>query len=457
MPDDAAPFRSVSRRTFLASSGWAGLGLAGGSLLAGCTGGSDGGGTITPPSTPPSISGDIAGGSLTWGTWANAGEAERFKRFTLDYAAQNEVKATFRQLPGGFDYLPALLKELKDGTAPDAFYAANTQMASLVASGGLMALNDYLQSPSAKVKFESTYAGLSRWCRTRDGKIHGIVVDANPAVFWFNRRLLRSAGVSKDPAAAFEEGTWNLDALTELLTKIRASDKIPGVIESEWFNWWGYVTSMGGTMIDPGGQAVFDTDAKAMRAITWLIEQLRSGNLVYYTALPKEATVDGLFYAGKLATITYGRWILPNLRKLRISDYDMAPFASEDGKTFAPTPVATAAMSVNANAKNPAVALHFLAKFTNADGQRYRLSGGGNAVPSQPGMDEVVTENNEPEHSPWFTDIATAGYAVPEPFYTSPTKPDEFRKAVDEMLGPAGLGSTTPSSFASRLVSILNG
>jgi hypothetical protein len=74
----------------------------------------------------------------------------------------------------------------------------------------------------------------------------------------------------------------------------------------------------------------------------------------------------GHFYAGQLATLGYGRWVLPNLKKLKGDvDYDIAPLPSEDGKTVMPVGIYTAAMAVNAKAKDKDAALRFLGDFVN--------------------------------------------------------------------------------------------
>ena len=446
--------RSVSRRGFLATSALAAASVAGsGSLLAACGSGSSGG---PGGGTGGGGTGGSGGGSVTWGSWANPGEAERFKKYSQDYQQRTGTKVTYQTVTG--DYLAKLLTQLAGGSAPDAFYIGDTQIAKLIESKSIMPLDDYLAKPDAAVKFEDTFPGLSQWCKGEDGKIYGIPVDCNPAVFWFNKKLLNEAGVTTDPAAQFNAGTWNLDALTDLLSKVKATGKKSLIIEQGWFNWWGLITSQGGTMLDESGKAVFDTDPKAKTAIEWMIEQLKNGNITYSGSLPKGQGVDALFYAGQLATITYGRWILPNLRKLRGKvEYDIAPFASEDGKTIAPTPVATAAMGVNAKAKDPEAAQKFLGNFVNAEGQKYRLSGGGNAVPSVPGLDEIVLEGNDPPNAKWFIDIAKAGYATPKPLYTSAQKNANWNKTVDSLLNPEPLKSTTPEKFSSTLVQFLNG
>ncbi len=193
-------------------------------------------------------------------------------------------------------------------------------------------------------------------------------------VFWFNKGLLDEAGVTTDPAAAFEGGTWTRDALDDLLTKVKATGKRGYVHMASYGDLFGLVTALGGTMIEDN-KAVFDEDPKAQEIIGWLFDSIANGNISYGGSLPKGQSSDALFLASQLATTHQGRWILPNLKKIKNIQYDIAPYPSEDGKTIGPIVVFTAAMSVNAKAKDQEVAKKFLADYVSADGQRFRLSG----------------------------------------------------------------------------------
>lgn len=84
----------------------------------------------------------------------------------------------------------------------------------------------------------------------------------------------------------------------------------------------------------------------------------------------------------------------------------MAPYPSEDGKTVMPVNVAVAAMSVQTGAKDKDASLMFLGRYVNADGQKFRLSGGGNAVPSVKGLDDIVLEDNLPPNGKFFNEVA---------------------------------------------------
>jgi multiple sugar transport system substrate-binding protein len=328
-------------------------------------------------------------------------------------------------------------------------------MAKLIETQQVLDLTEYLNSGNAAVRLDDFYEGLYQWCRPADGGsgLFGLPVDCNPAVLWFNKDLLAEAGVSTDPISQFEAGTWTQDALTDTLDKIRGTGKKGLLVGGGWYDWFGWVTTFGGTLFDESGTAVLDSDPKSLEALAWLFEQLESGNMTYTGALPQGQTGDVLFYAGEVAILAHNRGVLPNVKKLTFG-YDIAPFPSPSGRDIMPVPVNTAALSVNANHKNQDKALEFLGNYVNAEGQKFRLSDGGNAVPSVKGLDEIVTEDNEPAHGKLFNDVAAQGYAVPPAIAGKPTVLTELPLLVDKMFKD---GNETPQSFSGKVVQLING
>lgn len=277
--------------------------------------------------------------------------------------------------------------------------------------------------------------------------------DCNPKVFWFNKGMLEQAGVTTTPAAAFNAGTWNRDALDDLLTKVKASGKRGMVVEGNWFDITSLITTFGGTAFDQEGKAVFDTDPKALDTLAWLFDHFQAETITYGGSLPKGQGVDALFYGGQLATIQYGRWILPNLKKLKdATQYDIAPMPSESGKDIMPVAVYTAAMSVQTGAKDKTATLMFFGRYVNEEGQRARLSGGGNAVPSRAGLDDIVTEGNLPESAAWFTQIASKGYAVPLGIARSAKVSTNLGTQIDQVIK----GGASSDEFAKKIAAFIN-
>jgi multiple sugar transport system substrate-binding protein len=435
--------RSVSRRSFLGTSALAAASIAGsGSLLAAC-GGESGGGA-------PGGQSSGGGGQVTFANFANPGEKVRFQEFCEDYQKRTGTKVTYQTVVQ--PYATKMVTQLAGGAAADVFYVNDELVAKAISSNALMPLDDYLAKPDAKVKASDTYPGLLKFGQ-KDGKTYGVNVDCNPKVFWYNKQLLRDAGVTTEPAALQEAGTWNQAALDDLLTKVKATGKRAMIWEANWFDLCGWITTFGGNAVDDAGKAIFDTDTKALAVLEWLFNHMNDETITYGGSLPKGQAGDALFIARQLATVQYGRWILPNVKKLKNFEYDIAPLPSESGKDIAPTSVYTVVLSINAKTKNPDQALDFLAQFCNAEGQRFRLSGGGNAVPSVAGLDDVVTEGNIPAHANWFSDVAKVGYTTPQVLLDNPDVSANFGAKLNTIV----LEKPDYKTFATKAANLMNG
>ena len=212
------------------------------------------------------------------------------------------------------------------------------------------------------------------------------------------------------------------------------------------------MTTFGGTTFDESNKAVFDTDPKSMETLEWLFQHIKDETITYGGSLPKGQGIDALFYAQQLASCQMGRWILPNLKKLKFG-YDIAPYPSEDGKSFAPVNIPVAAMGVNSKAKDADAALWFTTRYVSVEGQKARLAGGGNAVPSIPGAEEIVTEGNLPEHASYWNEVAKVGYAIPVGIASKPAVATNINAEIDKVV-KSGADAKT---FATKICAFING
>jgi multiple sugar transport system substrate-binding protein len=442
----------ISRRGFLGTTALAALGIAGAGSLSACGGGSSGG--PGGGGGGGGEQGDAAsgrGGAVTWASWANPGEAERFRQVSKDYQSKHDTKITFQIIPSA-DYTSKLLTQLAGGAAPDAFYVSTEGMAKLIESKNLVDLTEFASKPDSPVKIEDFHPGLLPWCKPASGAgIYGLPVDCNPLVFWFNPDMLAAAGVTQTPVQMHEAGTWNRDALDDVLNKVKGTGKRGLVIAAEWAYWLSWMTTFGGKPFDDSDKAVFDTDQKCLETLEWIFDAIGKDTISYGGSLPKGQGADALFFAQQLATVQMGRWILPNLRKLKIK-YDIVPYPSEDGKTIMPVNIPVAAMGVNANAKDVNAALWWTARYVSVEGQKARLSGGGNAVPSIPGAEDVVTEGNLPEHAAYFNEVAKVGYAIPQAIASKPAVAANINSEIDKVV-KSGADAKT---FATKICAFIN-
>ena len=214
------------------------------------------------------------------------------------------------------------------------------------------------------------------------------------------------------------------------------------------------MTTFGGKTFDENNKAIFDVDPKSMETLNWIFAGMKDETITYGGSLPKGQGIDALFFAGQLATCQMGRWILPNLKKLKIA-YDIAPYPSEDGKTIAPVNIPVAAMGVNSKAKDADTALWWTTRFVSVDavnGQKARLAGGGNAVPSIPGAKDVVTEGDLPKHAAYFNEVDKVGYAIPPAIAQKPAVAANINSEIDKLIK----SGASAQEFATKICAFIN-
>jgi len=414
----------ISRRKFLSTAAVA----AGGLTLAAC--GQGGGGAASSSPVASSAAGTqesaaasgaasgAAGGQanaalngtpIKWSTWGNAGELERFKQYTEDFNTRTGAKANL--IPQPQDYEAKLLTQLSGGTAPDLFYSGDATMAKLISANQVMDLTEMVNGPNSKSKPEEVTEGLWGPARTAEGKIYGMPVDCNPLVFWYNEQLLQDAGVTTMPADLQKEGKWTWDALSDMTQKVVATGK-RGVVFEAWFGpTWGWVTTNGGKVFD-GNNFVAADDPKATEGFQYILDNLKAKTFTYSGTLPKGQGLDALFLSQQAAFVVAGRWLLPQFKSATNLKYNIVTWPTNTGNKIEPATIATAYMVQNVKAANPDAAFAMLTDFVSPEGQTFRLQGGGNAVPSVSGADQVVSEGNLPPNWQAFIDAREIGYAV---------------------------------------------
>lgn len=387
-----------------------------GLLLAACGASNSGGGQAGTASTPAAggAAAPAAGSgqkvNLKWSSWGNPGEAQRFVEYTSDWNTKNpNIGAEFILIPND-GYEAKILTQLNAGTAPDVFYAGDGTISKLIANGTILELTELLKGPDSKSKPEEFAEGLWGAAKTTDGKIYGVTVDCNPMVMWYNKKLLQEVGITELPADMYAKGTWNRAAFQGMLEKLRAANKYGFILDNWWAPYYSWVTTNGGKVYD-NEQFVAHEDAKSVEAFKFIADNVQSKLITYAGGLPKGQGADAMFVSQQVGFVAAGRWLLPVFSKATGLEFDIAPWPANTGNKMEPAGVPTAYMVISAKGQNPDAAFKFLTNFVSKEGQVYRLSGGGNAVPSVSGADQVVTDGNLPANSAVFLEARKIGYA----------------------------------------------
>ena len=366
---------------------------------------------------------------ITWGTWGNTGEIQRFKEYTDSFNSSNAgVQAELIPSPNdGYD--ERLLTQLNGGAAPDVFYVGDGLISTLIKNQAIIDITDRLTSEASQSKPEQFAGDLWGASVTPEGRYYGTTVDCNPLVLWYNKGVLADAGVTTMPADLYEAGQWNWQAFQTMCDQIRAKGKTPYVLPDWWAGRYGWVTANGGKVYD-GGQFVGDKDPKTVEAFQFVADNMASKNFVYAGGLPEGQGDTVMMMSGQLGFISVGRWGLPLFKTNTSLDVDIVPNPTNTGNKLEPGPVAVAYIAVNAASKNPDAAFTFLTNFVSPAGQQFRLQGGGNAVPSIQGVEEVVLEGGQPAHGQYFIDTRGVGYA----YFREESSTAGLGSAIDDRL-----------------------
>ncbi|MGW0194817.1 ABC transporter substrate-binding protein [Nonomuraea sp. NPDC003201] len=347
--------------------------------------------------------------SVRWSTWGSAEDIKLYEKFTEDFEKRHpDIKLKLEPVAKYEDYHPKLLAQLTSRTAPDVFFVGDDNIGKFVSAGVLTPLNDKLAGPSSKSRPEEFFEGIYGGAR-KDGQIYGVPNDTNPEVLWFDKKALKDAGITEDPAALNEAGRWTMATYLDMNAKLKAAGKAGSI----FWNWYGSTYSMingfGGKVWD-GGKFVATTDPKAREALQALAKGYQDKTFLSADLLPDSNGPSTQFLKHKAGFYAGGRWMIDSLKKGgELDDYDIVPFPSQTGRPM-PGAVAASYLALNKDTKLPEQAFTFLTEFVGKEGQLIRLKGGG-AVPSVKGAEQIVLADGYPAHAQTFLDVRDTGFA----------------------------------------------
>lgn len=369
--------------------------------LAACSGGGGGGGGV-----------DADGkATVVWSTWGSADELTRYEEFNEAFMERHpDITVKLQPVADYGDYHSKLLAQLTSNTAPDVFYVGDDKIGEFVDSGRLLPLNDLMASDASLTAKDDFFPGLFG-AAVQDGKIYAAPNDSNPDVLWYDKQALEAAGITEDPATLAENGEWTTEKFLEMNAKLKDAGLVGSMLWNYWATHWSWLSSQGlDAPYDDSGAFVAHEDADTVEAVQQLGDLFADGTFIVNDTLPDGAGADSLFATHKAGFFVQGRYTIATVKATGEEDsYDIVRWPTPDGEP-APTGVATSFLAINANTKVEEAAFTFWTEFLSADGQIFRLQGGGNAVPSIKGADEVVLEGGYPAHAQTFLDMRDIGF-----------------------------------------------
>lgn len=257
--------------------------------------------TATQAETP------VAEGTLTvaiWDTNQEPGLTEILKEFTAETGINAQIQVT----PWD-QYWTMLEAGATGGSLPDVFWMHSNEIARYSEYEMLLDLTDRIKA-SDKLemdKFPAEIVEIYNWEGTTQ---YAVPKDIDTIALWYNKTMFDEAGIS------YPDKDWTWDDFADAAKALTKSDGSqfgfalrPTNDQAGWNN---PVYDMGGYVISDDKKSSGFMEEGTIKALTFLTDLIKAGYTPSYEVMA-ENTEEALFEAGKVAMITQGSWMLPEL------------------------------------------------------------------------------------------------------------------------------------------------
>ncbi|ROP58802.1 MULTISPECIES: sugar ABC transporter substrate-binding protein [unclassified Curtobacterium] len=276
--------------------------------------------------------------ALTWAMWIGGKEDKAAWQKVADTVdTKDSVKVTIQGSPFN-DYWTKLRTQLSTGTAPCIVSIQSLRAANY--TDVLVPLDDLAKKADLDL---SEYDQTALTGMKVDGKLYGLPYDTGPMLVFYNKDLLKKAGVD-DPKPG-----WTTDEFEAAAAKLKAAGTtaygtsiadIP--LESQIL---GY---NGGRVITESGK-LDATDPKFADGLDWLAGLVKKG---YATQASSDSSADGnAFVSGDVAMYSDGPWSLIS-QKAKVK-FDLGVTTVPSGTSGASSYAAGSGFGVSKQCKYP--------------------------------------------------------------------------------------------------------
>lgn len=377
-------------------------------------------------------SGSDVSGTITYAFWNSSQKPAIQKEVAAFEKKYPKVKVTLDLTPFG-SYFTKLQTQGQSGALPDVFWMNNDDLA-LYASNGLLA-----QTPSSIDL--SRYSSSAVDSYKYDGKLYGVPSFQAGLGVWYNKAILKEAGVSAPTAnwtwADFQRDAKAVsDALKSKGIFGEATDLSDGNA-----TYYPTILQAGGYVVSGNGKkAGYDTSAGESGLQFWR-DLIANGSSPSLQQLADTADID-YFTSGKSAFFWGISSYADTMASSKIaSDIAVAPLPQ--GK-IAANIVNANANEMSAKSKNPAAAKAFLAFLAGSQAQTILASVTWPALSGEP---QTVWKKRYPFDMQVFVDAEK----ISKQPYPNLTTTAQWQQA-EQALMPSLLSGTTPVDTAAKQI-----
>jgi len=410
-----------------------------------------GGGTNAGAGDSVGSGSDSSGGKveISISSWGAPDERAVFEAVLKEFEkAYPDIKVKFIHIPN--DYTTKMNTMIAGNSAPDVIFTSDGDFPRWVKQGAFLDITDYVMA-STKLDLNDMWEqGLNRYRydgkKTGDGAYYALPKDIGPTVMYYNKEIFDKLGVPHP--SPDQPMTW--DEALEMWKMLTVDENGDGKIDIYGAGpiWWeGFVWSNGGTILSEDRKTFTLNEPAAAEAMQFIYDLTHVHKVVPDSRALQSMNDGQMFEAGRLATITGGRWMVPTYRKLKF-DWDVAPIPSNNG-TWLSGWSGSVGLGVNAKTKYPDEAFKLVEFFTGIEGQT-KMTELGFQIPNFKSMadDEVYTQpGQKPAHPEVFVKAGEA--QQPGPWTYLPN--GKWLDTLNQYLGEFWSGKETAAEFFTRI------
>ncbi|WP_105318445.1 ABC transporter substrate-binding protein [Thermus tenuipuniceus] len=301
---------------------------------------------------------------LVLASWGSQEEIKAYQEVLKVFQEKNPgIQVEYINIPSA-EYLAKITAMMAAGTPPDVFFLNNIDFPGMASRGVLAPLDAFIQRdryPTADI-----FPGILKAFQW-EGRQYGLPRDVSNLVVFYNRTLLKKAGLP-DPKP---DWTWE-DFLryARALTVEKDGKRVQWGVSFQTFYlfWEPWVWSAGGRFYGPDHSRFLLNSPASLEGLQFYLD-LRYKHHVAPT--PEEAQDRGaftMFLNGQTGMIVDGRWRVPTLKARAKFDFDVVPFPR--GKAGSIVDIDGSGWVIAAGSRNPEAAWKLLSFLAGPEANR---------------------------------------------------------------------------------------
>jgi len=305
---------------------------------------------------------------------------------------------------GWGDYVTKVLGQFNAGAAADVYGTAIETFQAFSSRGLWLGLNDFVAANTGFSDFAPSLFEQGSY----KGEINYVPIGWNNIMINYNRDLFDKAGVAY-PA----NGAWTWDEFREVAKKLTVKDGSGNVtqfgyeVPNQNFFIQPWFFSNGTGVLNDDWSASNMLDPKVAESLQFLYDLIHVDGV---SPIPGKDTMDNQFFAGQVAMISRGHWIVENAKVNKLN-MDIAKVPSKESDT---TVIGFGGYAVNKTTANADLAKALILELTSEETQKEEGEGGG-GVPGRKSAASTEAFLSFPPSAALYYETLPHTKAVPSP------------------------------------------